>query len=183
MAHAARQRYTFREYIELEELSPVKHEFLDGEVWAMAGGTPHHAAVSVNVSALLQEQLRSERCRVFSSDLRIRVMATGLGTYPDVSVVCDELQTDPEDPSASTVINPRVVVEILSPSTEDYDRGEKLDHYKAIPSLAEIVLVAHDQRRVDVWRRHADGWTEIVTREQGRATLASIGASLPLDEV
>ena len=88
VAEPARQTFSFDAYLELEEVSPVKHEFLRGEVWAMAGGTPDHAAISVNVSTLLSTALRGRPCRVYSSDLRIRVLATGLGTYPGVTVVC-----------------------------------------------------------------------------------------------
>lgn len=183
VSQVARQRYTFRQYVDLEQLSPVKHEFLDGQVWAMAGGTPDHAAVAVNVPALLSQRLRGKPCRVFSSDLRIRVKATGLGTYPDASVVCHRLDTDPDDVTGTTVINPILVVEVLSPSTEEYDRGEKLDNYKQIPSLQEIMLVAHDERRVDVWRRSNDAWIEIVTRQAGTAELRSLDASLPLDDI
>ncbi len=83
--------------------------------------------------------------------------ATGLGTYPDVTVICDRLEADPDDPAGHTVTNPRVIVEVLSPSTEDYDRTEKLQHYQRIPSVEETVLVAHDARRVELFRRASDG--------------------------
>ena len=182
MADAARQKYSFEEYIRLEDLSPrVKHEFLRGEVWAMAGGSPDHAAVAANLSASLHTQLRGQR-RVFSSDLRIRVLATGLGTYPDVAVVCDELELDPEDPKGHTVTNPRVIVEVLSPSTEEYDRGEKLDHYKRIEALEEVVFVSHDERLVDIVRRNGDAWIRQEARD-GVARLTSIPCELHLDEV
>ncbi len=179
---AARQQYTFRQYVDLEQLSPVKHEFLNGEVWAMAGGTPEHSAIAVNITTLLSEQLRGRPCRVFNSDLRVRVVATGLGTYPDVSVVCDGVQQDPEDPTGTTIVNPRLVVEVLSPSTEDYDRGEKLENYKQVESLEEIVLVAHDARRVDVWRKVANSWA-LDTIEDGAAALNSLDVTLPLAEI
>ena len=117
MALAARQRFTFEEYLQLEEIAEVKHEFLDGEVWAMAGGSPEPAAVIGNVTTLLNVQLRGQRCRVHTTELRVRAKATGLGTYPDVTVVCGRLERDPDDRSGHTVINPRVVVEVLSPST------------------------------------------------------------------
>src|SRR5688572_4962791 len=109
MAELARQRYTFSQYVDLEQLSPVRHEFLDGHVWAMAGGTPAHAAIAANVTTLLNVALRDRRCRVFSSDLRVRIKATGLGTYPDVSVVCDRLEHDPDDKTGTTIVNPAVV--------------------------------------------------------------------------
>lgn len=180
---AARQRYSFAEYVALEAISPVRHEYFDGQVWAMAGGSPSHAAIAVSVASLLRAGLRGRPCRVFGSDLRIRVRATGLGTYPDVSVVCESLELDPEDAKGHTVVNPILVVEVLSPSTEDYDRGEKLAHYKQVPSLREIVLVAHDQRQVEIWRRDGALWTLDVARDSETAALRSVACELPLTEV
>jgi len=179
----ARQRYTFAEYLELEAMSPIKHEYYGGQVWAMAGGSPAHAGVCVNVSTTLANQLRDRPCRVFGSDLRVRVRETGLATYPDVSVVCGALEADPDDRGKHTVVNPIVVVEVLSPSTEDYDRGEKLAHYKTIASLQEMALVAHDQRRIELWRRVESGWALEVISDRGSLDLASIGCRLELDEV
>jgi len=184
MVQVARQRFDFEGYLQLEEISEVKHEFLDGQVWAMAGGTPEHAAICGNVTTLLSVLLQGRRCRVFSSDLRVRVAATGLGTYPDVTVVCGKLEADPEDRRGNTVVNPRVVVEVLSPSTEDYDRNERLSHYQRIPSVAEVVLVAHDRREIEVVRREPDGsWSRHVQRETATARLTSISCDLPLAEV
>jgi Uma2 family endonuclease len=122
----AHHRFTFDEYVRLEEDSDIKHEFLEGRVWAMSGGTPAHAAIAANVTILLGNALRGKAYQAYSSDLRVRAQATGLGTYPDVTVVCGHLELDPEDPKKHTVTNPQVLVEVLSPSTEDYDRGEKL---------------------------------------------------------
>src|SRR5262249_35971657 len=140
---ARRPCYFYSEYLELEEASNTKHEFLDGEIYAMAGGSPDHASLAAAVTTALLNQLRDKPCRVFSSDLRVRVLATGLATYPDITVVCGTLERDPE--SEVTVVNPVVLVEVLSKRTETYDRGEKFDHYRHIPSLKEYVLVAHDK--------------------------------------
>lgn len=178
-----RQRFTFQEYVQLDEDTGHKHEYLGGMVWAMAGGSPDHAAIAGNILTLLNNELRGRRCRAFTSDLRIRVKATGLGTYPDVSVVCDELELDPEDPKGHTVSNPRVLVEVLSSSTEEYDRGEKLEHYKQIESLDEILLVGHDERRVEVWRRELDGWVRSEVRGDGVVELHSLRCRLPLSLV
>lgn len=179
---ASLHRYSFADYLALEESSNTKHEFLEGEIYAMAGGTPEHAALSVAVSSILLAQLRGGACRVFSSDLRVRVRATGLVTYPDVSVVCGALERDPESPS--TVLNPRAVVEVLSDGTEAYDRGQKLDHYRRVPSLAAVVLVSHRTRYIEVWERGPDAaWNY---REYGGGQIASIDAlpaRLPVDEV
>lgn len=183
MVQAAKQRYSYAEYLALEAISPVRHEFFDGHVWAMAGGSPDHAAVAVNISTLLNNALRDRPCRVFGADLRIRVLATGLGTYPDVSVVCGQLELDPEDAKGHTVTNPKLVVEVLSPSTEDYDRGEKLANYRQIPALEEIVLVAHDERRLELWRREGAIWTLSVAHGDESVELRSVGCTLPLADV
>jgi len=179
----ARQRFSFEDYVALEEIASVKHEFLDGHVWAMAGGTPEHGAIAANAIALLVSQLRDRPCRVFTSDVRVRVEATGLGTYPDVSVVCGQMQTDPQDRKGSTIVNPVLLIEVLSPSTEDYDRGEKVFHYKQVPSLNEIILIAHEERRIEIWRRQGDRWTLDAVRGDRTASLESIGCDLPLAEV
>lgn len=177
-----RQRFDFTDYVLLEETSTVKHEYLDGAVWAMAGGSPEHARIAANIATLLRTQLSGRRCAVFSSDLRVRVIATGLATYPDVTVVCGRLELDPEDVKQHTIINPSVVVEILSPSTEDYDRGEKLLNYQQIDSLREVVLVSHDARRIDIWRRAEKGWY-LVANPEDVAVLESIDCRLPLSDV
>ncbi len=183
MVFSVRQRFTFEDYLLLEETSRAKHEFLDGHVWAMAGGTPEHGAVAANLIVLLGNQLRDRPCRVFTSDVRVRVKATGLGTYPDVSVVCGQLRTDPDDRKGNTIVNPIVVVEVLSPSSEDYDRGEKLAHYKKIEALREIVLVAYDERRIEIWRREGERWVPHLVRGDDIARIESLGCELPLGEV
>ena len=167
----------------LEETSTLRHEFFDGMMWAMAGGSPEHAGIAVNVSSSLTNQLAGKPCRVFSSDLRVRVKSSGLATYPDVTVVCGSLEVDGEDPRKQTVTNPRVVVEVLSPSTEEYDRGEKLAHYQKIESLEAVVLIAHDQRRVDVWLRDVGGWRVETVTGAGVAELGPLGCRLALDDV
>jgi Uma2 family endonuclease len=184
MTQAARQRFTFQDYLALEDVAAVKHEFLDDAVWAMAWRTPEHAAICVNVSTLLSNAARGKPCRVYSSDLRVRVKQTGLGTYPDVTVVCGALELDAEDAKGRTASNPRVIVEVLSPSTEDYDRGEKLGHYKRIASLEEVLLVAHDRREIEVVRREADGsWSRHVAGAGERVRLAAFGFEVEVDEV
>jgi len=183
MIAPARQRFTFLEYLWLDQNSGLRHEYLDGHVWAMAGGSPDHAAIAANLIALLGALLREGPCRVFTADLRIRVVATGLGTYPDLSVVCGALEADPEDPRGHTVTNPKVLVEVLSPSTEDYDRGEKLAHYKQIPSLEAVLLVAQEERRVEIWRRIRGGWTLDVAHGRDLVALPSLQLRLPLAEI
>lgn len=184
MALLARQPYSFEEYVELEAGSSVKHEFLDGEVWAMAGGSLRHGAIAANVVGLLRQALAGRRCQVFTSDVRIRVKETGLATYPDVSVICEQPELDPEDRKGHTAINPTLLVEVLSPSTESYDRGEKLAHYKRIDALREVILVAHDEHRIDLWRRTEASWTQLIFGPGQEVVLESLhGTVLPVDEV
>lgn len=174
--------HTFADYLRLERDSNVKHEFLDGEIYAMTGGSPKHAELAVTISSLLLTQLRSRGYHVFSSDLRVRVPATGLAAYPDVTVVRGELTFDPEDDD--TVTNPRLVVEVLSPSTEKFDRGLKLQHYQKIPTLGAVVLVAQREPRIEVWSRGADdAWTSRVSGPGEVAHIPAIECTLPVDEV
>jgi Uma2 family endonuclease len=154
----AHHRFTFDDYLGVEEDSVIRHEFLDGRIWAMAGGTPEHARICGNVIALLNVALGARRCVVYTTDLRIRVLATGLATYPDVSVICGRAELDPADPKRHTATNPKLLVEVLSPSTEAYDRGEKLENYQQITSLDEVMLVHHDERKIVVWRRTGARW-------------------------
>jgi Uma2 family endonuclease len=161
--------------------SAIKHEYLDGMILAMAGGTPDHAGLAAAITAALNRQLEGKRCRVFSADLRVRAVATGFAGYPDVTVVCNTLKRDPED--ANTAINPTVVIEILNPSTEQYDRGEKLRQYQGIESLAHVVLVAYDQKRIDVWSRSGHGWVVTTAGAGEKAVLDTVGCVLDVDAV
>lgn len=166
----------------LEETSNTKHEFVDGLIFAMAGGSPEHSALTASVSAQLVQQVRGGRCRVHSSDLRVRVAETGLTTYPDVTVVCGPWQRDPA--SSTTVLNPSVIIEVISPSTEAYDRGERREHYQRIPTLTAIVLVATERRELEVWQRRADGgWDRALFGAGERAPLSGIGSLLDVDAV
>ena len=174
-------RYTFADYLRLEEESSTRHEFLEGEIVAMAGGTPEHAALAMAVGRPIGNQLEGRGCRVFSSDLRVKVSQTGLVTYPDVTVLCGPSQRDPED--QTTVLNPAVVVEITSDSSEQYDRGVKLEHYKTIPSLTAIVIVSHRERHIEVHARGDQGWTIAAATADARALIPLLGVSLDVDAV
>lgn len=174
---AHRVQYTYVEYLALEDASNVKHEYLDGQIYGMAGGTPEHAALAAAVVGLLFPQLVPGSCRAHNSDLRVRVLATGLATYPDVTVVCGPRQLDPQDENAVT--NPALLVEVSSKSTEDYDRGDKLEHYKRIPSLRQYVIVSHRERRLEVWSRgQGETWSTVVVRDGDSADLHAIGSRL-----
>lgn len=176
-------RYTYQDYVWLEEESSTRHEFLEGEIVAMAGGTPEHAAMAAEVIGQLREGLRGSPCRVFSSDLGVRVLATGLATYPDATVVCGATERDPD--KKTNVTNPRVLVEVTSDSTEDYDRGEKLEHYKRIPTLEAVVIVSHREPRVDVWSRLAPGarWSLNTARSGQPAHVPAAGCTLSVDAI
>ncbi|WP_437916937.1 Uma2 family endonuclease [Sorangium sp. So ce302] len=174
--------WTYAEYLDQERASPTKHQFLNGKIFAMAGGTPEHAYLCASVGAELGAQLRGRPCAVYSSDLRVRVQATGLSTYADVSVVCGRLERDLEDKDAA--LNPIVLVEVLSDSTEAYDRGEKFAHYRRIPSLREYVLVSQHEQRIEVFHRNEDdSWTLREARAGEGAHLEAIGCVLSVDEV
>lgn len=175
-----RVHYTYAEYLALEEESSVRHEFLDGEIYAMAGGSPDHASLAAALIRAVGGQL-PPGCRMFTSDLRVRIAATGLSTYPDAAVVCGRTSRAPEDPLAVT--NPLVLVEVTSPSTEEYDRGERLRHYQSLPSLREVLFVSHRAPELTLHRRGDGGWT-VVTAGRGKAlTLASVPVRVAVDEV
>ena len=180
---ARKLTFTFAEYLEQERASDVKHEFVNGEIFAMAGGTIAHGRLASMVNATLVAQLLGRPCEVYTSDVRIRVLATGLATYPDISVVCGGLELDPAD--ANTVVNPIVLIEVLSDSTEGYDRGEKFAHYQHLPSLQEYMLVSQHGPRIEVFRRNQDGktWTLHIAKASESATLASIGCEVAVDNV
>ena len=169
-------RYSFRDYLAVEEVSTVKHEFFDGEIYAMAGGSVLHAALSAAMLALLHAQFRG-RCRVYSSDLRIRVLATAIATYADVAIVCGPIETDPDNDD--TVVNPTALVEVLSPSTIDYDLGEKFEQYKQIPSLRAVIYVWQDRRQIEIRERATDGsWRVRSTAQAEEARIDALNCRI-----
>ena len=175
-------RMSYAEYVEREGRGAERHEFLDGQVYAMAGGTPEHGALAAAIIRELGIALKNRPCRVYSSDVRVRVVETGLSTYQDASVVCGQLETDREDRDA--IVNPTLIVEVLSESTEAYDRGAKASHYRRIPSLREYVLLAQDEARIEVYRRiDRDRWELVEARAGARVALASLDLALDVDTV
>lgn len=160
----------------------MKSEYLDGEIFAMTGASRQHNLLSGNLYAAFRAQLRERGCEVYFSDMRVKVSATGLYTYPDVAVVCGDPRF--EDAAVDTLLNPKVIVEILSPSTEGYDRGAKAEQYRALPSLTEYVLVAQDRIHVEHYLRQEDGWLLTETdRREDVVDLPSVGARLTLADV
>jgi Uma2 family endonuclease len=175
-------RYALGEYLSFEASSNVKHEYVGGQIYAVAGGTPEHAALAAAFLGQLYSQLRTGRCRAYDADLRVRVRAADVLTYPDVTIVCGPVERDADDPLSA--VNPSLLVEVLSDSTERYDRGAKFEHYKKLPSLRQYVLVSHVERRVDVWTRDEDGaWSAEMARDGESAQLSSVGARIDVREL
>ncbi len=172
--------YTYGEYLALEASSNVKHEFLGGQIYAMAGGTPEHAALAAAVIGLLFEQLRGGRCRAYDADLRVRT-PSGLATYPDVTVICGPSERDEIDPQSVT--NPTLIIEVLSRSTEEYDAGDKFEHYKTLPSLRQYVLVSHRERSIEVWTRGEGAEWQLAVVREGEIAGLSIDARLDVHEL
>jgi Uma2 family endonuclease len=180
MAQAAlpKHHYTYAEYLAYERDSALKHEYVNGLIVAMAGGSRRHNALASRVSAAL-EAGRKRGCQAFQSDQKVRVLATGRATYPDASMVCGDIEGDPADPSGATITNPTLIVEVLSPSTEEDDRSDKWKDYQLIPTLSESVLVDQTLPRIERFRRLATGTREYSAVTQGTVEL-STGAVLDL---
>jgi Uma2 family endonuclease len=174
-------RYTYSDYVALELESPTKHEFLDGEIYAMAGGSEEHSALAAEVVRALGNGIGDRPCRVHTSDLRIYVEAVGLATFPDGSVICGRLEQHAPSPTA-TAVNPLVLVEVASDSSEEYDTGVKLESYQTIPTLRDYIVVSHRERRITVHQRTDDGqWRTRVAVAGGRVTVESLGIDLDVD--
>lgn len=180
MTTARRLHHTYDEYLSALELSGVKLEYSEGEIYAMAGGSPTHADLAASMTRLLGNALLG-RCRVSSSDLKVRIEATDLSTFPDVSVICGERQVAAIDPNAVT--NPTLLVEVTSNSTEDYDRGEKLTHYKQLPSLRAVLFASHRRPQITVIERAGDAWTQYEYRRGEEVVLGEPSLRLAVDEV
>ncbi len=177
---ARRLHPTYADYLSALETSGVKLEYCDGEIYAMAGGTPAHADLAASATRLLANAVL-ERCRVSSSDLKVRIEATDLSTFPDVTVVCGERLVASNDRNA--VINPTLLVDVTSDSTEDYDRGEKLNHYKQCPSVRAVLLISHRRQQVTVFVRASDGWIQSEHRAGERVELPDPALSFDVDEL
>lgn len=175
-------RLTAAEYLALERQSEHRSEYLDGEVYAMTGASRRHNLIVLNLAAALHGQLKGRPCEVYANDMRVHVAATGLFTYPDVAAVCGEPRF--ADAALDTLLNPILLIEVLSPSTEAYDRGKKFAHYRTLGSLAELVLVAQDEIRVERYTRQEDGrWLLSEASRGDSLALPSISCEIPLSEI
>lgn len=164
------------DYRALELTAEFRHEYVDGEVYAMVGTSKVHSRIVLNLAIALNDAVRGGPCDVFINDVKVRVEAANAYYYPDVVVACDPGDDDPYVSHA-----PTVVVEVLSPSTEATDRRYKRPDYQKIPSVREILLVAQDERLVELYRRTDEGWLVEIVRDQGAVTLESLGIEVTLD--
>jgi Uma2 family endonuclease len=180
---AARQEFLQlnpAEYLDWEEQQEFRHEFVDGEVYAMTGGTINHSKIAVNLTILLGNHLRGSGCQVLNSDAKVEIVESNCFFYPDVSVTCDE-----RDRNASKFIsNPCLIIEVLSPSTEAYDRGDKFRLYRQSASLQEYILVSTTGIAIDVYQRNESGRWEIISYSSGDTLeLKSLNFSFEIDRV
>jgi Uma2 family endonuclease len=183
MASAAlKNRCSRDEYLALERNASFKSEYYDGFITAMAGTSREHNLIALNVGGEVRSQLKNRPCEVYVADMRVYVDRTGLYTYPDVVAVCGEPRF--QDAEVDTLLNPILVVEVLSPTTEAYDRGMKFLHYRRVPSLQEYVLVSQDKILVERFLRQGDDWllTEL-NQLSDVLRLTSIDCELPLREI
>ena len=179
------KRYTVAEYYEREHAEQEKSEFYDGEIFAMAGGTASHSRICSNLVREIGNRLKGTPCFIYDPNLRLKVKANGLRTYPDASVYCGKLERDHEDSYVETYTNPTVLFEVLSPSTEGYDRGFKATSYRQIETLKSYVLVSQTSVHVEAYDRQEDGTWRLreVSDLRGTLALPSIGVDLPLAEI
>ncbi len=181
MVDVARKRATYAEYIAFAETSELKHEYIAGAIVAMSGGTIAHGRLIGQLTGLIRDALKGRPCVVLPAEVRVRIRAADRATYPDLHVVCTAVEADPDDTHA--VVNPTVIVEVLSDSTADSDRGDKFAAYRRLRSLREYVLVSQHERRIDVYRREARGWHLEDFGPGELLRLASIDVELSVDEI
>ncbi len=179
---AEKKRFTVHEYLETERDALEKHEYFDGEIRDMAGSSPEHALITANVSAALGMTLRG-RCLVFSSGMRLHVPATGLYTYADASVVCGKPEYRDEKRPPPSLINPTLLVEVLSRTTEGYDRGGKFENYRRIPSFTDYLLITQDRVQVDHFTRQPNGSWNLRTYSRGQQVPLPCEGQLTVDEL
>lgn len=179
---AAKQQITAAEYLALERAAETKHEFIDGRIVAMAGASERHVLIVGNLGAALGSRVRERGCRTYPTDLRVQISASGRYVYPDLTVVCGTPEL--EDEQFDTLLNPTLIVEVLSPSTEAYDRGDKFTHYRTLPSLQEYVMVAQDKVQMERYVRQGDDWLLTVFRDpDGSVALLGGACEIPLAEI
>jgi Uma2 family endonuclease len=177
--------FTVEEYLRQEEASLEKHEFHDGEIFAMAGGTYEHSAISSNVNGLLFAALDGTPCRPLESNLRVGILNSSKFVYPDVQVICSPPQFDPRDLKRQTILNPRVIIEVLSESTEAYDRGKKFAFYRDVDSIEEYILISQTEPLIEgFFRNDQREWAFSAVRGmEASFTFRTLKVSLPLKRI
>lgn len=183
MSAQPKQYVTSEEYLEFERSTNEKHEYFAGAIYAMAGGSARHNRIAGSAYAALYAQLRQRNCNVYPSDMRVKSVQTGLYTYPDITIICGNEQY--EDIKEDTLLNPTIIIEVLSPSTEKYDRGKKFQHYRSLLSLREYILIAQDEYHIEQFIRQSDNswvFSEAVGREE-QIIVSTIQCVLRLEEV
>lgn len=183
MVQPAKTFYTPEEYLALEATSEIRHEYYQGEIYAMAGGSANHNQITINMVVALETALSKKPCRVFASDMRLLVKPSGLYTYPDVMVVCRRIEF--EEDRTDIITNPSVIVEVLSKSTEGYDRGVKFIIYQNLSTLQDYVSIDQSQMRVDYYQRgERRKWIlEMLDQLDDRLTLHSLNLTIPLSQI
>jgi Uma2 family endonuclease len=182
MSAVPQTKWTPEEYLAFERVSEIKHEYFNGEIFAMTGSSRNHNRITIKTGTILLNQLGQRRCDVFASDMRVKIKKIGKYTYPDVSVVCGEPEF--EDQEVDTLLNPNVIIEVLSPSIENCDRGKKFQHYRTIESLQEYLLISQDSVSIEHYVRQGEKWvlTDAKTLDTV-LTLPSIDCTLALADV
>lgn len=180
MSTQPKPHFTVEEYLALERQADYKSEYFEGEIFAMAGASRKHNLISLNVGSSFNQQVKERDCEVYVSDMRVRVQATDLLTYPDVVVVCGEPQFNDEE--LDTLTNPTLIVEVLSKSTKNFDRGDKFEQYRTLKSFQEYLLIAQDKVYVEQYIRQSDGdWLlKVFNQLEDTIQLSSIQCNLPL---
>ena len=184
MSAAERPYLTAEEYLALERVAQTRSQLVDGEMFGMAGASEEHVLINTNLVTALRTRLRGGPCRIYANDMRVKVSETGMYTYPDLAVACGERKF--EDRHSDTLLNPVLIIEVLSPSTERYDRGGKFADYRRLSSLREYVLVSQDSYRVEHYFRQNDGpqWLFSETIELGGTLqLAALGIEVLMSEI
>jgi Uma2 family endonuclease len=173
------RHFTPEEFFVWEEQQLEKHELIDGRVYAMSGGTQNHSAIAINFLLSIRSHLRRSHCHVFNSDLKVNILNTPNYTYPDLSVTCDSRDQE----NALYITYPCLIVEVLSDSTEAYDRGKKFEKYRRNPNLIDYVLVSSDEVAIDIYHKNDAGeWVIVSYRGGDRTELKSIDLSLPIEQ-
>lgn len=178
-----KRKYTIGEYLEMEEVAVEKHEYYKGKIFAMSGAKRTHNIITVNLITSLNNRLKGSSCRPYGSDMRIHIPKNTLFTYPDISVVCG--REEYLDNDERNLLNPSVIIEVLSPSTRSYDRGDKFKLYRDIPSLKQYMLVEPENVSVEAFAINAEGYWQLTEYDQltDALVIKSIGVSIPLAEI